>query len=75
MGAIARTIHEGGGKVIGVIPDALKKIERPGKPVEQGVACLLFVGTIVHSLISCARRMLRPDLILTGSFFPRFGVT
>lgn len=30
MGAIARTIHEGGGKVIGVIPDALKKIERPG---------------------------------------------
>ncbi|GJJ69071.1 cytokinin riboside 5'-monophosphate phosphoribohydrolase [Entomortierella parvispora] len=29
MGAIARTIHEGGGKVIGVIPDALKKIERP----------------------------------------------
>jgi predicted Rossmann-fold nucleotide-binding protein len=30
MGAIARTIHEGGGKVIGVIPEALKKIERPG---------------------------------------------
>ncbi|KAF9359020.1 hypothetical protein BGX26_000347 [Mortierella sp. AD094] len=29
MGAIAQTIHEGGGKVIGVIPDALKKIERP----------------------------------------------
>jgi len=31
MGAIAQTIHEGGGKVIGVIPAALKKIERPGK--------------------------------------------
>jgi predicted Rossmann-fold nucleotide-binding protein len=30
MGAIAQTIHEGGGKVIGVIPEALKKIERPG---------------------------------------------
>ncbi|KAF9174578.1 hypothetical protein BGX20_010725 [Mortierella sp. AD010] len=29
MGAIARTIHEGGGKVIGVIPEALKNIERP----------------------------------------------
>ncbi|KAF9304897.1 hypothetical protein BGZ74_000263 [Mortierella antarctica] len=29
MGAIAQTIHEGGGKVIGVIPAALKKIERP----------------------------------------------
>ncbi|KAG0326713.1 hypothetical protein BGZ99_009111 [Dissophora globulifera] len=29
MGAIAKTIHEGGGKVIGVIPEALKKIERP----------------------------------------------
>ncbi|KAF9573370.1 hypothetical protein EC968_008640 [Mortierella alpina] len=29
MGAIAQTIHEGGGKVIGVIPEALKKIERP----------------------------------------------
>ncbi|KAF9580378.1 hypothetical protein BGW38_003009 [Lunasporangiospora selenospora] len=29
MGAIAQTIHEGGGKVIGVIPEALKKVERP----------------------------------------------
>ncbi|KAF9999163.1 hypothetical protein BGZ79_007210 [Entomortierella chlamydospora] len=29
MGAIAQTIHEGGGKVIGVIPEALKNIERP----------------------------------------------
>ncbi|KAK3825120.1 MAG: hypothetical protein J3Q66DRAFT_326978 [Benniella sp.] len=32
MGAIAQTIHEGGGKVIGVIPEALKKIERPELP-------------------------------------------
>ncbi|KAG0366127.1 hypothetical protein BGZ54_005765 [Gamsiella multidivaricata] len=32
MGAIAKTIHEGGGKVIGVIPEALKKIERPEIP-------------------------------------------
>ena len=30
MGAIAQTVHEGGGKVIGVIPEAIKKIERPG---------------------------------------------
>ncbi|KAG0264576.1 hypothetical protein BG011_006562 [Mortierella polycephala] len=29
MGAIAQTVHEGGGRVIGVIPEALKKIERP----------------------------------------------
>ncbi|KAF9897839.1 hypothetical protein BX616_004893, partial [Lobosporangium transversale] len=32
MGAIAQTIHEGGGKVIGIIPGALKKVERPEIP-------------------------------------------
>ncbi|KAF9945789.1 hypothetical protein BGZ65_010373 [Modicella reniformis] len=29
MGVIAQTVHESGGKVIGVIPEAIKKIERP----------------------------------------------
>lgn len=40
MGAIAQTIHEGGGKVIGVIPAALKKIERPGRQLWSTPPCL-----------------------------------
>lgn len=39
MGAIAQTIHEGGGKVIGVIPEALKKIERPGTTFHFVLSC------------------------------------
>jgi hypothetical protein len=43
MGAIAQTIHEGGGKVIGVIPAALKKIERPGKRLWSTPPYLLLI--------------------------------
>ncbi|KAF9409080.1 hypothetical protein BGZ76_005744 [Entomortierella beljakovae] len=35
MGTIAKTIHEGGGKVIGVIPEALKRVEHISEEVDN----------------------------------------
>ncbi|KAF9164721.1 hypothetical protein DFQ26_001114 [Actinomortierella ambigua] len=38
MGTLAQTVHQNGGRVVGIIPEALKKVERPeldGKSLEQ----------------------------------------